>query len=194
MQVKKLLKEYNQTKRHTETMLRSIEEKLSVVKQMHSTNQDNRLENPSAEELELSGEYETVKQMLSDINYIISWLRRGGQPNRKRGIERRATYEREVPFEPYWIQRQKDNKDIGQYEAAEDEDEQLINLSNEQKERCSKAITDSLTERQKEILELVANGYSHEDIAQLLGLHKGTVDRTIKRAKEKIAAEGWFMM
>lgn len=194
MQVKKLLKEYNETKRHTEKMLRTMEEKLASYKQMNSFDTTNKLKNLTAEEMELSEEYETVKQMLSDINYIINWLRRGGQPNRKRGIERQGVYKREIPFEPYWIQRRKDVTE------SVDTIENLLQSSDEitedelMKEQQVKEITKIFNDKQKEILSLKADGYTHSEIAEILEIPKSTVDVTIKRIKDKVRDKGWYML
>lgn len=192
--MKKLLKEYNETKRHTEKMLRTMEEKLASYKQMNSFDTTNKLKNLTAEEMELSEEYETVKQMLSDINYIINWLRRGGQPNRKRGIERQGVYKREIPFEPYWIQRRKDVTE------SVDTIENLLQSSDEitedelMKEQQVKEITKIFNDKQKEILSLKADGYTHSEIAEILEIPKSTVDVTIKRIKDKVRDKGWYML
>jgi len=190
--MKKLLKEYNATKRNTEAWLNFLEEKID--KQMPKTDRNERFKNPSLEDVELLQEYETVKQMLSDINYIIEWLRRGGQPNRKRGIERQGVYKREVPFEPYWIQRRKDIshciepiENLFQSNSEQIEDEML-------KEQQVKEIMKIFNDKQKEILTLKADGYTHSEIAETLDIPKGTVDVTVKRIKEKVKAEGWYML
>ena len=192
--MKKLLKEYNATKRNTEEWLKFLEEKVAVSKQMHKADQNKRFENPSLEDVELLQEYETVKQMLSDINYIINWLRRGGQPNRRRGIERQGVYKREVPFEPYWIQRRKDAshytdtiENLFQSNSEQIENEML-------KEQQVKEIMKIFNDKQKEILTLKADGYTHSEIAETLDIPKGTVDVTVKRIKEKVKAEGWYML
>jgi len=46
----------------------------------------------------------------------------GHIPSVTRGIERRAAYEREIPFEPYWIQRRQATNDMSMYEMEADED------------------------------------------------------------------------
>lgn len=171
-----------------------MEEKLASYKQMNSFDTTNKLKNLTAEEMELSEEYETVKQMLSDINYIINWLRRGGQPNRKRGIERQGVYKREIPFEPYWIQRRKDVTE------SVDTIENLLQSSDEitedelMKEQQVKEITKIFNDKQKEILSLKADGYTHSEIAEILEIPKSTVDVTIKRIKDKVRDKGWYML
>jgi len=54
-------------------------------------------------------------------------------------------------------------------------------------------MTQNLTIRQNDILQLISNSYTHEEIASVLGIHKGTVSRTISRIKAKIEDEGWFI-
>lgn len=197
--MKTLLKEYNATKRHTESWLKKIEGQLLVNQELRN---DIRLkkgqyllmnsEKIREEELELLDKQETVQQMLSDVNYIISWLRRGGQPNRKRGIERQGVYKREIAFDPYWIQLRKDGLDnidtIEQLFVDVDTESELI------KESLVKEVTKNLSDKQKQIITMKADGITHNEIAETLDIPKGTVDVTIKRIKEKIKAEGWFML
>lgn len=42
--------------------------------------------------------------------------------------------------------------------------------------------------------KLKADGSTHSEIAEIPRIPKGAVDVTIKRIKEKIKAEGWFML
>lgn len=195
--MKKLLKEYNATKRHTEAWLKIINEKLAVVDQEKRLSKvQNKLSiiNPTLEEVQLLEEHETVKGMLSDINYIVNWLRRGGQPNRKRGIERQEVYKREVAFDPYWIQLRKDETENDNVieNMFEDKGDQLENEAI--KEALVKEISKNFSVKQKNILTLKADGLTYAEIAEALQIPEGTVKVTIKRIKEKVKAEGWFML
>lgn len=195
--MKQLLKEYNATKRNTEAWFAIIKERLAVVdeeKRLRKVQHKLYIVNPTVEEVQLLEEHEAVKGMLSDINYIISWLRRGGQPNRKRGIERQEAYKRESATDPYWIQLEED--DSGSIdtieELFEDHTERLENESI--KEGLVKEITKNFSAKQMEILKLKADGFTHGEIADALHIPKGTIDVTMKRIKEKVKAEGWFML
>ena len=164
-----------------EKRLRKVQNKLIII-------------NPTLEEVQLLEEHEAVKGMLSDINYTINWLRRGGQPNRKRGIERQGGYKREIAFNPSWIQLRKDKSEsINAIENLfEDHAERLENESI--KEGLVKEITKNFSDKQMEILKLKADGFTHGEIADALHIPKGTIDVTMKRIKEKVKAEGWFML
>ena len=195
--MKQLLKEYNATKRNTEAWFAIIKERLAVVdeeKRLRKVQHKLHIINPTVEEVQLLEEHEAVKGMLSDINYTINWLRRGGQPNRKRGIERQEVYKREVAFNPYWIQLRKDKAEsISTIETLfEDHAERLENESI--KEALVKEITKNFSDKQMEILKLKADGFTHGEIADALHIPKGTIDVTMKRIKEKVKAEGWFML
>lgn len=134
-----------------------------------------------------------IRSWISNISYAIEWIQSGRQPGTRRGIERRSAYEREIPFEPYWIQRQKEDSEFGMYESLVSENEEVAAINQELKEQTVSSLTSSLTGRQKEILELAGNGFSHDEIAKMLKVHKGTVSQTLNRVKEKIGDEGWFM-
>lgn len=191
--MKDLLKEYNKTRRETIKRLNDLEEKLQYIIRVKPKKSNSKIEDPSTEEIELLQEIEIVRDMLSSINYVIQWLRTGSQPNRKRGVERRSAYEREISFENYWIQRKKDERTIDTYLIIENEEEEISTEEFNQKARVIKDITRNLTDRQQTMLTLVANGYSHSEIADLLSVSKGTVDVTIARTRSKIENEGWFM-
>ncbi|MDM5233363.1 sigma factor-like helix-turn-helix DNA-binding protein [Lysinibacillus pakistanensis] len=135
----------------------------------------------------------TMKYWLSNVSYGLQYMNLGHIPCVTRGIERRAAYEREIPFEPYWIQRRQATNDMSMYEVVADENADLVKVTQEEKGQILQAITGNLTTRQKDILQLISNGYTHEEIASVLGIHKGTVARTISRIKGKIEDEGWFI-
>lgn len=135
-------------------------------------------------------EKEIYGGMASDLRYALEWMKTGRRPGNRRGIERKSVYEREIPFEPYWIQLRKDKNN---YLEIEDNDTN-VDDSEIYKKRLVDEMVKPLTDRQREILELVGNNYSYEEIAKLLGVHKGTVSRTVVRIKQKIKDEGWFMV
>lgn len=194
MTLKKLLSEYKKTRRETKKILENL--KFSY-NNLRFCNGEDMIKKLSEEEKSLLHQYEDdmeiVRSWISNLNYSIEWIRTGKKPDSKRGAERRSAYEREVPFEPYWIQRKKDERTIDLYNAIENANDEITTESTNQKERVTNDITRSLTERQKTMLTLSANGYSHSEIADLLQVSKGTVDVTIARSRAKIENEGWFM-
>lgn len=45
-----------------------------------------------------------LSEMISDVEYVIEWLETGRRPESKRGIERRAAYQREKLIDPIRMQ------------------------------------------------------------------------------------------
>lgn len=189
-----LLPQYRTTRKMVHQKIEELKMQVEKIKWAHVGDIELKM---TPKDSKLLVEYEEkltiFREELSDLNFAITWMNTGNKPGPSRGIDRRSAHEREVPFEPYWVQRRQDNKIADAYEANAFETEGLEKRSQEQKISLVNTMTDSLTERQTEILALTGNGYSHEDIAALLGVHIGTVSRTIARAKEKINEEGWFM-
>ena len=193
--MKELLNEYKETRLETRKLLEELKAKYDSLR--YTTDSRDLINELSPEELVLLHQYEEdltiIRSWLSNLNYTIDWIRTGRQPQSLRGIERRAAYEKEFPFEPYWIQRQKEENGFGIYTALANESEEMILSKQELKERTVSSMTTSLTSRQNEILELASNGFSHDEIAKMLNVHKGTVSQTLNRVREKIREEGWFM-
>ncbi len=193
--MKDLRKEYRATRRMTKAFLNELEQKRNVIVKPDGVRDVSSILTPQEKAVVqlIEADIETVQKWLSNINYGLHYMNLGHAPGLIRGIERRAAYEREVPFEPYWIQRRQATSDASVYEVETCEDISLIEVSQEEKEKIVQAMTQSLTDRQKDILQLASNGYTHDEIASTLGVHKGTIDRTMSRIKEKIANEGWFI-
>lgn len=193
--MKELLNEYKKTRLETKKILNELQVKYDSLR--YTKNSIDLISELNTEDLALLHQYEEdmsiVRSWLSNINYTIEWVIHGKQPGLRRGIERQSAYTREVPFEPYWIQLQKDNNDFDIYESLISENEDEIEINQKQKERTVSSLTESLTKRQKEVLELSSNGFSYDEIAKVLKVHKGTVSQTLNRVKEKIREEGWFM-
>lgn len=137
----------------------------------------------SDELLYLEEDLKIVRSWISNLTYVIMWLKIGKNPESRRGIERRAAYEREIPFDPYWIQLKKDETCC----TFESEIEEIDDF----KEDLVKEIIKPLNKKEKEIFELVANNFSIREIANYLHIPKSTVADTIQRCKRKIEDEGW---
>ena len=138
----------------------------------------------------LNEDIQILQSMLTSMRFSLSMMNK--ELRVRRGIERRAKSEREIPVEPERIYKRQDKRmDI--YEA---DDEQLQNEKEaaEHKERLVNSMTEVLTDRQKEILELAAAGYTHKEIAEKLSIAEGTVSSTLTKSKEKIRNEGWLMV
>lgn len=134
----------------------------------------------SEEELKILG------SMASDLQYALEWMRTAKRPGNRRGIERRAAYQREKSFDPLLMQRYFRSEetmyewDEGQKEAAISEWDRI---------RIEDALS-TLTEREKEVY-LMSRGHclSYEMIASYLEVSKGTVQTMIERAEKKIGRQ-----
>ncbi|MEC1744134.1 sigma-70 family RNA polymerase sigma factor [Schinkia azotoformans] len=191
--VDELLFQYRTSLTEIRKLLRDISRKIEPMERIYSNPRVNEIDRLKAREeaAPLLLDKSIIKSWEGNLLYCIDWMVTGRRPGSRRGAERRAGYEIEIPFETHWIQRRKDNKETDCIETIEDDHSPDSKL---QKEHLVTKMTECLSKRQKEILQLAGNGYSHEEIAKLLGVHKGTVSRTIARAKEKILDEGWFMV
>jgi len=115
-------------------------------------------------------------KMLSDLDYIIEWLETGRRPGNRRGIERRAAYQREKLMDPIRMQAFISRATAGS----------PANLTEWQRQQIEDALC-MLTDLEKEAYTMAhGQGISHSEIAEMLNISKGNVSTLIKRAQEKI--------
>ncbi|GED53522.1 sigma-70 family RNA polymerase sigma factor [Brevibacillus borstelensis] len=131
---------------------------------------------------ECQGKYEvTGRQILSsmirEIEWVIEWLETGRRPGNRRGIERRASYQKEKLMDPIRMQAFVARSTAGS----------PSNLSEWQRQQIEDALC-VLSERERDCY-LMAYGecFSHAEIARLLGITKSSVDTHIRRAQKKIS-------
>ncbi|WP_405104556.1 sigma factor-like helix-turn-helix DNA-binding protein [Paenibacillus sp. FSL K6-1217] len=119
-----------------------------------------------------------IAGMVSDCKYVIDWLSNGRRPGNKRGIERRAGYEREILLEPFRMQNFTcDFNAIPSQGLTEDEQHQLD------------YILGLLSRRERECYMLAnGEGFSHVAIAGMLMISAGSVSEYIQRAQKKISS------
>lgn len=119
-----------------------------------------------------------ISGMISDCEYVAEWLSTGRRPGNKRGIERRAGYEREVLLDPIRMQAFSSNSKAGS----------PANLTDEQRFQLQYAL-DQLSERERECY-VMAHGecIPHSEIAFMLGITSGSVAEYVQRAQRKISA------
>ncbi len=125
---------------------------------------------------------EEDKKLLSNcadsLRYAIEYMEKGKPPENRRGITRLSGLQREYPTDP---------EDYDFIVAAVKQRRTKDNLTTEQKQLLND-IMGVLTEKQKEAYFMVrANGYSFGEAAKLMKVHKGTVQRMVMKAEEKIA-------
>lgn len=117
-----------------------------------------------------------ISSMVSDLEFTIEWLEKGRQPGAKRGYDRRDSYKRMLIKDPRII-------DII---LAKSDKEQDGGISELDIERINDALS-VLTNREKEIFLLnKVQLFSYEEIADLLGITKSTVQTNMKRAENKM--------
>ncbi|WP_270364722.1 sigma-70 family RNA polymerase sigma factor [Bacillus paranthracis] len=125
-----------------------------------------------------------INGMISDINYALEWMRTAKQPGKKRGIERRAAYQRERPCDPLLMQRYTRSTEMPLYEWDTEAKESVI--SEWDRIQIEDALS-TLTEREKEIYVMSrGRGLTMEKISNYLGVKKTTVQNHLERADKKI--------
>ncbi|MFD0712843.1 sigma-70 family RNA polymerase sigma factor [Paenibacillus sp. GCM10027626] len=115
--------------------------------------------------------------MISDCEFALEWLRTGRRPGNRRGIERRARYQREEIMDPfrlqmYMVTRQTDR-------SMMDSNTGMLQLQE---------IMDVLSNQERECFEMAyGECMPHTEIARYLGLSRGNVSTLLQRARKKLA-------
>ncbi|MDM5430266.1 sigma-70 family RNA polymerase sigma factor [Bacillus mycoides] len=127
-----------------------------------------------------------INGMISDIEDDLKWMRTGKEPGMKRGIERRASYQREIKVNPLLIQRYLRSKET-EYEWDKEHKENAITTW--EKIQLDDALS-TLTETEKEIFVMCKAGmFTQEEIAKMRGVTRSTVQQNLRRADKKIAQQ-----
>jgi len=87
------LESYQETRR---MLLRKADELTVRIAKLEPVRTMDEME----ELLALDKDRELIVGMISSCSYVIEWLETGRRPGNRRGIERRAGYQREVPTDP----------------------------------------------------------------------------------------------
>ncbi|WP_438447425.1 sigma-70 family RNA polymerase sigma factor [Gorillibacterium sp. sgz5001074] len=118
---------------------------------------------------------ETLGMCIQNVEYALEWMQHGGNPNRRRGVEKR--YVRS--WDPAWIDAY--HSPNGWSVERESRD-----LTAEEWEKIKWAMED-LTDREKQMFMMYhVDGMSLSEISQELHVGRSTVQTTLDRAKEKI--------
>lgn len=132
--------------------------------------------------------------MERDLEFAIKWMETGRMPGSRRGAERRAAYERELPADPHrmemtgkyfrpagaaYIIEPISNYGIDEPEIDEDDRETILLFIDD--------ILSCLSEREREVFELRhVGGLEYHEIAEELGTTVGSVYNLLQRADEKL--------
>ncbi|AYK05307.1 sigma factor-like helix-turn-helix DNA-binding protein [Brevibacillus laterosporus] len=118
-----------------------------------------------------------LSEIISDVEYVIEWLETGRRPESKRGIERRAAYQREKLVDPIRMQAfvfrgtAGSPANISEWESLQIEDALCV-----------------LSVRERECYLLAhGEGFSHSQIAQMLNITVSSVETYIKRSQLKVS-------
>ena len=125
----------------------------------------------------------TIAGMISDLEFAIEWLETGRRPGNRRGVERRAAYQREKLFDPLLMQKYFRSTEPT-YEWDDHERESII--TSWDRERIEDALS-VLTDREREVY-LMSRGYclTYSEIANYLCISSSSVQTMIERAERKI--------
>ncbi|MBJ8205502.1 sigma-70 family RNA polymerase sigma factor [Bacillus cereus] len=127
---------------------------------------------------------EIISEMITDIEYSLEWMCTAKKPGNRRGIERRAAYEREKPCDPLLMQRYVRSTEMQAYEWDTEVKESVI--SEWDRIQLEDALS-TLTEREKEIYVMSRGyGFTQDKISNYLKLQRTTVQEYLKRADKKI--------
>ena len=152
-----------------EELLKQYRESLRLAKKL--------LEKASDEDKKI------IRGMIADLEFVIEWLTTGRRPGHKRGIERRAVYQREKLFDPLLMQKYfRSNKPVYEWDGHERESV----ITSWDRERIEDALS-VLTEREREVY-LMSRGYclTYGEIANYLCISSSSVQTMIERAERKI--------
>ena len=113
-----------------------------------------------------------VRAMIRDCEYVIEWLETGRRPGNKRGVERLAAYQREIPTD---IMERYANKPKP---VEFHDDREYVHME---------YILSLLSDRERECYEMRIGGmWTEHDIARNLGITRGAVQTFIRRAETKV--------
>ncbi|MGD8188554.1 sigma factor-like helix-turn-helix DNA-binding protein [Brevibacillus ginsengisoli] len=176
-----LLNGYKETRKTLQSIQRSLKESDDDIRVIRL--EEARIKSGKAKALSNGDEHKTERQiigeMIGDCEYVIEWLKSGKRPGNKRGIERRAAYEKEKPMDPVKMQAFVSRSTAGS----------PANLTDDEMFRLEEALS-CLTERERECYILThGEGFSFEDTAKLLKITKGSVQTYVKRAQAKITEQ-----
>ncbi|NGP60074.1 sigma-70 family RNA polymerase sigma factor [Paenibacillus thiaminolyticus] len=133
----------------------------------------------AAEIAALESDMSFLSAMISDREYDIEWMETGRRPGNKRGIERRAAYQRERPVDPLKLQAYIAKTSAGGTVQAD-------RITDRERERIDFALG-QLSPREREVYSMVeGNGMSYAEVAEILGIHRGSVQSFLEEAREKM--------
>lgn len=173
-----LLNGYKETRKALQRIQRNLKEsddEVRVVRLEEAKRKTGRAKATSNGD-EHKSERQIIGEMIGDTEFVIEWLETGRRPGNKRGIERRAAYEREKLMDPVRMQAFVSRSTAGS----------PCNLTEWQRFQLEDALA-TLTERERECYVLThGEGFSFEETSRLLKITKSSVQTHVTRAQAKI--------
>jgi len=187
-----LIKQYQETlslvKAQRKEFKDEIKQLKEIIKESKLPGKSFRLSKKSKAEIkerwqQLEGEDAPYSLIQGNLEYALSWLKNGHAPGVTRGIERRAAYEREKPFDPLLMQRYfRSAQPVFPWDTESKEN--MITPS--ERIVLDKAMS-LLTERELEVLLLKSKGHSQYEIAKFLNITRSSVQSMLSRANKKVS-------
>ncbi|WP_144559997.1 sigma-70 family RNA polymerase sigma factor [Bacillus thuringiensis] len=127
-----------------------------------------------------------INGMINEIEGALKWMRTGKEPGVKRGIERRAIYQREKKVNPLLMQKYLRSTET-KYEWDLEKKESVITTW--ERTKLEDALS-TLTEKEKEIFVMYKGSmFTQEEIAKMKGVTRSTVQQILRRSDRKIAKQ-----
>lgn len=166
--------------RHTRRMLMIAADKLT--QRMGALElQARQSDAPGKAWFELDRQRRLVIEMIASCSYIIDWLESGRMPGNRRGIERRAGYQREIPTDPSVLSAVLEERRGCDFSDASSEGD-VPSM------RLERALG-GLTERERDCYRLSqAEGFTLAEVADVLKISKSSAGTYLLRARRKIEA------
>ncbi|MED4581861.1 sigma factor-like helix-turn-helix DNA-binding protein [Brevibacillus choshinensis] len=179
--MQELLNGYKETRKALEQIQRSLkdfDDAIRVVRLEEARRKTGKAKSTCNGD-ENKPERQIIGEMIGDTEFVIEWIESGRRPGNKRGIERRAAYERERLMDPVRMQAFVSRSTAGS----------PCNLTEWQRFQLADALS-SLTERERECFVLThGEGFSFEETARLLQITKSSVQTFVTRAQAKISEQ-----
>lgn len=167
-----LIFQYSIGRKDLARMKRELEDEASNLvkdKKAEDIDYDTRVQLKSIEQ-----DKSLINSMISDMDYSLEWMRRGRRPENRRGIDRRAAYQRSILM------------DMDLFPFIEEETDPKVHITEEKRKQILDILIE-LSDRERHCYLLhMANGMTISQIKAELGVGRSTVQTYINRAKEKI--------
>lgn len=169
---------YRKTRLTAQRSYNSAKEAMDTLKNRLIQSEDQKAARTLQTKIDaLEAEKKVLGEIISDCEFVEEWMVTGRRPGGKRGIERRAAYEREKLMDPTHMQSFVHPEGCGSPSTIGDTERERI-----------EAAMQTLSPRERECYAL-AHGecYSLAEIGKLLFISKASVQVHVRNAQRKIS-------